>query len=386
MQSKDKELCLCTGLHISWNANTCEEARARRDAKLVIPPIFQAAPAELGACVIDTSVEAIGRSSNRGCLTCSLLYDATRNTPLTWRTRYCNRTVEIWYKDGNLNVHGGTGRESLHGKVSVDSSRLADKLDFREHCIAFPISKPYHKHTASEDTFKKLTNWIKECSKEHSCAESSQSILPERVVDIGLDDTTPKKGTRYLTEYSQFRRLRVNESCGQFGSYAVLGHCWGSSPIVTSVKSNFHDRKSHISWNELSKTFQDAVTITWKLGIPYLWIDSLCIIQGDPGDWEIQSSKMLSVYSCAYLTIAADHAENGDGGCFASSFCKPLLIRQIDLPETLQSHGTASTEWDDDCGLHPAHAKFMRPICISIRYRAFLLVDGLYRSVFCHDV
>ncbi|CAG8956224.1 hypothetical protein HYFRA_00003604, partial [Hymenoscyphus fraxineus] len=243
-----------------------------------------------------------------------------------------------------MNVHGGTGLESLHGKVSVD-------YNFREHCIAFPITKSYHKDTASEDTFETLSNWINDCSKEHSCVESSQSILPQRVLDVGINDTTPKK----------FRRLRVHESSGQSGSYAALSHCWGSSPIVTSLKSNFHIRKNHISWNELSKTFQDAVTITRKLGIPYLWIDSLCIIQDDPGDWEIQSSKMLSIYSRACLTIAADHAENGDGGCFASSFKKPLLVRQIGFPETLQRHGTASIEWDKECGLHPVHANFVRP-------------------------
>ncbi|KAK1502880.1 hypothetical protein CTAM01_04869 [Colletotrichum tamarilloi] len=36
----------------------------------------------------------------------------------------------------------------------------------------------------------------------------------------------------------------------------------------------------------LSKTFQDAVLVTRRLGIKYIWIDSLCIIQDSKLDWE----------------------------------------------------------------------------------------------------
>ena len=51
--------------------------------------------------------------------------------------------------------------------------------------------------------------------------------------------------------------------------------------------------------------FQDAIVTTWKLGIQYLWIDSLCIIQDSKDDWEIESAKMGAVYRNAYVTIVA---------------------------------------------------------------------------------
>lgn len=49
----------------------------------------------------------------------------------------------------------------------------------------------------------------------------------------------------------------------------------------------------------------------------YLWIDSLCIIQDDKADWEIESAKMADVYMYSQLNLAATHSSSGRGGCFA---------------------------------------------------------------------
>jgi len=56
---------------------------------------------------------------------------------------------------------------------------------------------------------------------------------------------------------------------------------WGDSGRCTTTTSNLRDRLIGIPWNELAKTFQDAVTITRQIGVRFLWIDSLCIIQDD---------------------------------------------------------------------------------------------------------
>ena len=61
-------------------------------------------------------------------------------------------------------------------------------------------------------------------------------------------------------------------------------------------------------------TFRDAIRITPKLGVRYLWIDSLCIIQDNLLDWQIESSRMGDVYQNAYLTIAASRASSDSEG------------------------------------------------------------------------
>lgn len=66
----------------------------------------------------------------------------------------------------------------------------------------------------------------------------------------------------------------------------------------------------------MPKTFQDAVTITRNLGIQYLWIDSLCIIQDSVEDWARESAQMGRIYRDASITIFAEFADSDDGGCF----------------------------------------------------------------------
>jgi hypothetical protein len=52
-----------------------------------------------------------------------------------------------------------------------------------------------------------------------------------------------------------------------------------------------------------------------KLGFRYIWIDSLCIIQDDAEDWEVQSALMSEIYQNAVLTLAATSSTGDNEGC-----------------------------------------------------------------------
>lgn len=80
--------------------------------------------------------------------------------------------------------------------------------------------------------------------------------------------------------------------------------------------------------SSLSRTFQDAIQIVRSLGVRYLWIDALCIIQDSSEDWENEAARMSEVYAKSYCNIAATHAVNGEG-CFVNrAVCRvePCLI------------------------------------------------------------
>ncbi|KAH8683333.1 heterokaryon incompatibility protein-domain-containing protein, partial [Tricladium varicosporioides] len=68
--------------------------------------------------------------------------------------------------------------------------------------------------------------------------------------------------------------------------------------------------------SSLPKTFEDAVVITRFLGIRYLWIDALCILQDCEDDWRVQAANMAQVYKNSFLTISAVDSEDSRGGCF----------------------------------------------------------------------
>lgn len=102
------------------------------------------------------------------------------------------------------------------------------------------------------------------------------------------------------------------------GPYITLSRCWGTTrPMVTTNKSNYQELVDGMLETSLPKTFLDAVHIARGLGIRYLWIDSLCIIQDDLAGWEIESTKMADVYSGSFLAIAATRSVDCDGGCFS---------------------------------------------------------------------
>lgn len=102
-----------------------------------------------------------------------------------------------------------------------------------------------------------------------------------------------------------------------YAEYAVLSHCWGDpQSVAKTIQSILTDHTQQIPLSILSNTFRDAVRTCRKLGVQYLWIDSLYIVQDDPGDWDAQGARMTDIYTNASLTIAAADSKDGSGGCF----------------------------------------------------------------------
>jgi hypothetical protein len=83
--------------------------------------------------------------------------------------------------------------------------------------------------------------------------------------------------------------------------------------MITST-DNIDKRMEGILFQDLPKTFKDAVVLTRALGIQYLWIDSLCIIQDSVSDWAAELSQMADVYKHAALTIAASCSTDSYNG------------------------------------------------------------------------
>lgn len=127
--------------------------------------------------------------------------------------------------------------------------------------------------------------------------------FPTRVIDVGKDDAD--RNAIHLVEVSQEPAAR--------GRYIALSHCWGTlsrEERFCTYADNIAERRAHIMYDELPASFQDAVRVTRALGVRYLWIDSLCIIQEDPNDWAVEVERMEDVFTHAYCTIAASSAES----------------------------------------------------------------------------
>lgn len=143
-------------------------------------------------------------------------------------------------------------------------------------------------------------SWISNCLESHpQCQNVASNILPDRVIYVG-GGANP--------------RLIENHSGEITGKYAALSYCWGGHVAMQLKKDNIDAFKQNMGFDDLPKTFQDAITICVALDIQYVWIDALCIIQDSAEDWDIQGSKMAQIYSDCVITIAADTAANTRAG------------------------------------------------------------------------
>jgi hypothetical protein len=101
------------------------------------------------------------------------------------------------------------------------------------------------------------------------------------------------------------------------GRYVTLSHCWGKADFIKLTAKNIEKWQDGMPVVKLPQTFQDAIEFACQLDkVRYIWIDALCIIQGDEKDWLAQSALMHEVYMHSYCNISATAAVDSTKGLF----------------------------------------------------------------------
>ncbi|KAI5860765.1 heterokaryon incompatibility protein-domain-containing protein [Durotheca rogersii] len=166
--------------------------------------------------------------------------------------------------------------------------------------------------TSTADAENLWCYWFRTCRDSHDACKKQELGLarlpPERLIEI------LKVGDKL------YWRLTFGSNIKN-SSYVTLSHCWGNSDHIQLEKDSKgsiarFEEKQKVS--ELPQTYQDAMRVALSLGVPYIWIDSLCIIQNDKKDWENQSSLMGDIYHNACCNIAASWGADGTTGCFST--------------------------------------------------------------------
>ncbi|OCL02310.1 HET-domain-containing protein, partial [Glonium stellatum] len=176
------------------------------------------------------------------------------------------------------------------------------------------IAREVSTDSSSKECLDLISAWIKDCERNHpACRRPDAQPLPTRVIKVG----------------SRNSELKLYTSKNESSRYISLSHCWGGVKSMTLTKDNLNSMAARIPFASLPKTFSDAINITRRLGVPYLWIDSLCIIQDSAEDWEVEAAKMSDIYANAYLTIAADGAANSHGGCYVAGEDRDVKATEV---------------------------------------------------------
>lgn len=225
-------------------------------------------------------------------------------------------------------VHFGTVRAplefySISGKKTQISLQVLNKslTEFpgqAEPAPAFGPSVNIPTNLTSDRCKQLLNEWLQECNHHETCQPKLDTGCPKRLIQVS------GSLVRLVDAGSQFKE-----------NYTTLSHRWGTKDVADKMfkatRCNMKDLQESIHWENLPQTFQDAITITRNVSCNYIWIDSLCIIQDDDGDWKEQASQMSSIYANSYLNIAATASHDGSGG---------LMFPRFSLNEDRTSSGT----------------------------------------------
>jgi hypothetical protein len=124
---------------------------------------------------------------------------------------------------------------------------------------------------------------------------------------------------------------------GEKGRYIALSYCWGDPQPFALPKAVRKAYSKRLPYTDLPKTTLDAFEVTRSLGLQFIWIDSMCIVQDDPEDVNKEIAKMLQIYENSLLTISAACASSCN-----ESFLEILDYRGGYLPVRVDEDVTGS--------------------------------------------
>ena len=158
--------------------------------------------------------------------------------------------------------------------------------------------------------------WLVTCiASHHACRSNVKSRLPTRLIDV----------TRTRRDGAEGVRL-VQTSPSQVGTYACPSHCWGKVDIKCCTTEATLDKAiDFIECNSMPQNFRDAIVMARRFQIRFIWIDSICIIQDNAYDWEVESAKMADIYRNSHITFAAAASADSTRGCFTKT-CPDLCL------------------------------------------------------------
>lgn len=150
-----------------------------------------------------------------------------------------------------------------------------------------------------------ITEWFRLCIDDHVKCDGSRNGQsfdgrPFRVIDT-------EKGCV----------VRTNDSA----QYIALSYVWGKGRSFRLLKDNLQQlsQESALFEDDITRsipiTIRHAIDLTRMLGLRYLWVDSLCIVQDGEAETKAQKvNRMGAIYGNANLTIIAADGQHADHG------------------------------------------------------------------------
>jgi hypothetical protein len=275
---------------------------------------------------------ALHASAESGCHLCTQIDASINHLRGDIRDKYEGYLVPVLTRDGPYNEEGcsrfeiGVELGANHIRAMISIHRHTYGKDNEEGPI-FPCLLWYRglikdsletqagwsTNTCSSSSFAMLRSWLRQCIDDHEiCRLSLSRTKPTRVLDLQAFPAT------------DFIRMVETHEVNMDVTYAALSYRWSSTTDFVLTKSNYEEYRSQIPQKCLPRSIREAVEICRNLGIRYLWVDALCVIQGDSTDFMHEVAQMGSIYANSVFTLEASDAT--DSQCTFSKSRNPLRV------------------------------------------------------------
>ncbi|KAG7291346.1 hypothetical protein NEMBOFW57_001361 [Staphylotrichum longicolle] len=265
------------------------------------------------------SIDALIMRSNLPCRTCSIILSEIRDSFILGQRKDDLSDLALGATQLNLTVSARDRKNPMRIKIVADEEDLAlGELVLSVTDPGMPLLPPMVPHEMSRETlfrkpcwaaenataFSELTAlwvgayiaaWLSRCKEDHgeSCNRHFGTDLPTRLIHIQEDGTLKLVDTAWFTAEERASL-----------SYATVSHVWGLSQMLKLETTNIESFRSVIPLGSLARKFREVIRLATTIGIRYVWIDTLCIIQNSRDDWLQEGGRMATVYQSATINFA----------------------------------------------------------------------------------
>ncbi|ORY18040.1 heterokaryon incompatibility protein-domain-containing protein [Clohesyomyces aquaticus] len=242
------------------------------------------------------------------CLFCRIVPDTWELIDVSYQIAAHQQSIHLW----SISISDGIEAEPSTDEWYRFEERPSDILFYvcaytREPTAPVVQMKPILENLWSTEQVQASRGWLENCFSNHFCPWATKARLPTRVLDVSVINSHGVS--------SELDKIRLHHSSvDETESYVALSYCWGGPQPLSLNARTIDDLTGGITLSCLPKTIVDAVRVTRDLGLRYLWVDSLCIMQDSTDDKTKEIRHMGNIYENAHVTIAAANAPTVEHG------------------------------------------------------------------------
>ncbi|KAI8959988.1 HET-domain-containing protein [Daldinia sp. FL1419] len=184
-------------------------------------------------------------------------------------------------------------------------------------------ARPYNLEYGSAEAIRFAQDCVTTCQRDHRECRGvfgqgadghvgemiNPSSLPFRLLELYVNDSI-----LYFRLIGQHTSNPIDQAFVSNRGYAILSYCWGGDQPLQLTGSSVGLLEAGMPVSSLPKTIRDTAWFTHAMGLEYLWVDALCILQDDTQNKGLEISRMALYYSQSTVTIcAASPAKYSEG-------------------------------------------------------------------------